>query len=59
MTKNTKTSYCLCKKCHNEIPLDTHKVLTYCSCKSIYVDGCADYFRIGGNKEDFKLIEKN
>ena len=58
MTKvKTKMPYCRCKKCSEEIPLNTHKRLTYCTCGTIYVDGCEYYFRIGGNKEDYELLK--
>ncbi len=57
-TKKLKKSYCLCKKCFDKIPFDTNKVLTYCTCKAIYVDGCEYYSRIGGNKENYEFVEK-
>lgn len=60
MTKeNITKSYCICKKCEDNIPLNTYKELVYCSCKAIYVDGCEDYVRIGGDKDDFELSTNN
>ena len=49
---------------------NTHKKLTYCKCKKIWVDGCEDFtpldtelsngvnVRIGGKEGDRKVITK-
>jgi len=56
--ENKKETYIKCTKCGDEIFWNTHKQLTYCKCKAIYVDGCEDYIRVGGNKEDHIEIQK-
>jgi hypothetical protein len=57
-TENKKETYIKCVKCNDEIFYNTHKVLTYCKCGAIWVDGCEDYIRVGGNKEDHIEIQK-
>ena len=32
---------------------NTHKKFTYCQRKKIWVDGCEDYIRVGGNEGDY------
>ena len=55
----TNQTYYKCNHCGDEIFWNTHKKLIRCKCGKIYVDGCEDYIRIGGNKEDCKVINKN
>ena len=43
-------TYYKCTHCGDEIFWNTHKKLTYCKCKKIWVDGCEYYVRIGGNE---------
>jgi methylthioribose-1-phosphate isomerase len=57
-TENKKETYIKCVKCNDEIFCNTHKVLTHCNCGAIWVDGCEDYIRVGGNKEDHIEIQK-
>lgn len=54
----TKSSYIKCKKCGTEISCDTNKKLTPCKCGAIYVDGCEEYTRIGGDEKDYERIQK-
>ncbi len=42
----------------NGVNWNTHKKLTACKCKAIYVDGCEYYVRVGGNEGDYKVIYK-
>lgn len=56
-TKN-KQLHVKCTHCSDEIFWNTHKRLTRCKCGKIYVDGCEDYIRIGGNKKDYKMVQK-
>ena len=42
-------------KTHGE---GAHKKLIECTCKTIFVDGCEDYVRIGGNKGDYVDVKK-
>ena len=51
-------TYYKCTHCGDEIFWNTHKKLTYCKCKKIWIDGCENYVRIGGNEEDYKVITK-
>lgn len=46
-----------CKKCGAEIPANTNKNLTSCKCDALAVDGCADYVRVIGDKEDWAQWE--
>ena len=55
---NTEETYYKCTKCGDEIYWNTHKKLIHCMCGTIWVDGCEDYIRIGGNKEDHIEIQK-
>ena len=57
-TDTKKESYWRCKKCGDEIFWNTHKKFVECKCKAIYVDGCEDYVRVGGNKRDYEVIHK-
>lgn len=52
----TETSY-TCKKCGDEILANTNKNLTTCKCGALAVDGCADYVRVIGDKEDWEQWE--
>ena len=56
--KTKKETYYKCTHCGDEIYWNTHKKLIECKCKKIYVDGCEYYVRIGGDKGDFKVIQK-
>ncbi len=59
IANNTKeNTYYKCTRCGDEIFWDTHRKLTYCKCKKIWVDGCEDYVRVGGKEEDRKVITK-
>jgi hypothetical protein len=51
-------TYIRCNKCKDEIFWNTYKKMTFCACGAIYVDGCEDYVRIGGNQADYKVIKK-
>jgi hypothetical protein len=53
-----KENYIKCKKCSTEIYWNTHKRMTYCKCGAVAVDGCEDYIRLIGNKEDYEQIQK-
>jgi hypothetical protein len=55
---STEETYYKCTKCGDEIYWNTHKKLTRCTCGAIWVDGCEDYVRIGGDKEDFVVVQK-
>ncbi len=56
--KTKGETYYKCAHCGDEIFWNTHKRLTYCKCKKIWVDSCEDYIRIGGKEEDRKVITK-
>ncbi|MEK7075214.1 MAG: hypothetical protein AAB948_00235 [Patescibacteria group bacterium] len=56
--KTKEETYYKCAHCGDEIFWNTHKKLTYCKCKKIWVDGCEDYVRIGGDKGDYEVIKK-
>ena len=47
-----------CKKCGDIIKSKSRHNLKFCSCGSVYVDGGSDYFRYGGNKDDFEIINE-
>ena len=51
-------AYYKCTHCGDEIFWNTHRKLTHCKCKKIWVDGCEDYVRVGGNEGDYKVIHK-
>lgn len=51
-------TYIKCKKCGTEVYWNTHKKMTPCKCEAILVDGCEDYIRVIGNKEDYEEIQK-
>lgn len=53
-----KEIYYKCTHCGDEIFWNTHKKMMFCKCGAIYIDGCEDYVRIGGNEEDYKIIKK-
>ncbi len=53
-----KNVYYKCTHCGDEIYWNTHKKFIECTCKAIFVDGCEDYIRIGGNKEDYTDVKK-
>lgn len=46
-----------CKLCGDIIESNRRHDLVWCTCKSCYVDGGTDYFRFGGNKENFEVIK--
>ena len=50
--------YIKCKKCSDEIYWNTHKKMTPCKCGAIEVDGCEDYVRVIGNKENYGEVQK-
>ncbi len=56
--QDTKRTYYKCKKCKDEIFYDTCKKMIYCKCKAIAIDGCDDYVRVMGDKNDYEVIEK-
>lgn len=56
--KSNKQTYYKCTHCGDEIFWNTHKKWTPCKCGAIYIDGCEDYVRIGGNKEDYEVVLK-
>ncbi len=56
--KETQKIYCKCKTCGDEIYSDTKKVMTWCSCGAMGVDGCEGYIRIIGDNKNAELIEK-
>lgn len=53
----TQASYIKCKKCGTKIFGNTHKKMTPCACGAVEVDGCEDYVRVLGNKEDYVEIK--
>lgn len=57
-TKTKKETYYKCTHCGDEIFWNTQKKLIYCKCRKIFVDGCEDYVRIGGDKGDYEEILK-
>ena len=58
--KTKKDLYYKCTHCGDEIFWNTNKKLTYCKCKKLWVDGCDDYIRIGGDRDkgDYEVIKK-
>lgn len=56
--KKKKEAYYRCTHCGDEIYWNTHKKLIECKCKTIFVDGCEYYVRIGGNKGDYVDVKK-
>jgi hypothetical protein len=55
----TKVDACYkCKKCGDEIPGNTNKNLITCKCGALAVDGCEDYVRLIGDKEDWEALTK-
>ena len=56
--KTKKEVYWKCKKCGDEIYWNTHKKMTMCKCGALGVDGCEDYVRLIGNREDHEQIKK-
>ena len=54
-----KEIYYKCTHCGDEIYWNTHKNLTFCSCKKIAIDGCQYYIRIIGSTGDYKVIKSN
>ncbi len=56
--KTKKGIYYKCSHCEDEIYWNTNKKFTECKCKAIYVDGCEDYVRVGGDKKDYEEIFK-
>jgi len=57
-TKTKKETYYKCTHCRDEIFWNTHKKMTPCKCGAISIDGCVDYVRVIGNKEDYTQIQK-
>jgi len=59
IAKTTKhETYYKCAHCGDEIFWNTHKKMVECKCKKIWVDGCEDYVRVGGNEGDYTVITK-
>jgi len=58
ITTKKKETYYKCTHCGDEIFWNTHKKQTDCQCKKIWIDGCEDYVRVGGNEGDYKVITK-
>ena len=59
IANNTKEEiYYKWTHCGDEIFWNTHKKLTHCHCKRIYVDGGEHYVRVGGKEEERKVITK-
>ncbi|MFH0927972.1 MAG: hypothetical protein V1821_00695 [bacterium] len=56
--KTEEETYYKCTYCGDEIFWNTHKRLTHCKCKRIWVDGCEAYVRVGGDEGDYKMIRK-
>jgi peptide methionine sulfoxide reductase MsrB len=56
--KETKKTYYQCKTCGDEIFSDTKKVMTWCGCGAMGIDGCEGYIRIIGDKDNAVLIKK-
>lgn len=46
-----------CKLCGDVIESKHRHDFVWCSCQSCFVDGGDDYFRFGGVKENFEVIE--
>ena len=57
-TKTEKTTYIKCKKCGTEVFWNTKRNMTPCKCGAIEVDGCEEYVRVIGKKEDYEEVEK-
>ena len=55
---NKKETHIKCKKCGTEIFWNTHKKMIPCTCGAIEVDGCEDYIRVIGTKNDYVEIQK-
>ena len=56
--KESKKVYWKCKTCGDEIFFDTKKVMTWCSCGVMGIDGCEGYTSIIGYKDNAGLIKK-
>lgn len=56
--QNKIETYIKCKKCGDEIYLNTHKKITPCKCGAIKVDGCEDYVRVIGDRDNYEEINK-
>lgn len=56
-TETIKSVFWRCNKCGDELPSDTKKQLTYCSCRLIAVDGCEGYIRIIGKESDWTRVD--
>jgi len=56
--KEVKKLYCKCKTCGDEIFSDTKKVMTWCGCGAMGIDGCEEYTRIIGDKDNSEMIKK-
>ena len=53
-----KEVYFKCKKCGDEIHWNTHKKMIYCECGALGVDGCEDYVRLLGDKENHEEVKR-
>ncbi|MEI6304513.1 MAG: hypothetical protein WCP09_00635 [Candidatus Taylorbacteria bacterium] len=56
--RNKIETYIKCKKCGDEIYWNTHKKMTSCKCGAIDVDGCEDYVRVIGGKDNYEEMKK-
>lgn len=56
--KEVKKIYWKCKTCGDEIFSNTKKVMAWCSCGAMGIDGCEGYIRIIGDKKNAELIGK-
>lgn len=56
--KETNKIYYKCKACEDEIFSDTKKVMIWCNCRAMGIDGCEGYIRIIGDKDNVELITK-
>ena len=58
-TRKKKEVYIRCRACGDEVYGNTHKKMIPCSCGTIEIDGCEDYVRIIGSREDYKIVHRN
>ena len=54
----SKETYYQCTHCGDERYWNTGKRFVSCKCGKIFVDGCEEYVRVGGDKKDWKMIKK-
>ena len=46
-----------CLKCGDIIQSNYQHDFKYCKCRAVFVDGGNDYLRIGGNFDDWRVID--